>query len=245
MSQSIASNKPEWSPVKLWGVDEANHRVLYGGFIGHFLPGQDTADEVYNSDPKWLIRCKGIGILCVFNPIFSVARVVYYVAKTAFQLFIWHPFSLCFRKAILAECGKELYHTMEMVVRSVIYGLLMELSAGIIILSPYDGRKIYATFARQLAEQQYGFRFRQKDEEDWFLYEAPCMQPIRIVAYRQLQPKEGIRLETIKATASRLESSPIPPAYPIPSGKEKLGQGGLETEGLPVLLRTCLKSSIG
>lgn len=125
------------------------------------FPYHRISGKVFNSDPKFLIRAKCLGLV-VLTPLISVIRSVYWAVKAFF---------MCFNTSSHSDKNSDRLQTVAYdAIRALGYGLYMTQVACSGILYPHEARLRYGAFERTLNRQESPHRNK--------FYLAICFQPI-------------------------------------------------------------------
>jgi len=149
-----------FNPVNTWTLDSNGPKFKYEDRRMYLI--DSTTKDRYWNESKGTVRHKCFWLTLgtpVIHAVTSVVNVVYRILKTITFAHFWMPKKGKYSfKARLAEMGKDLLR----VVATPFAYLGLELSAIYGIFTPYNGRKLYATFERALYNRDVL---------------APCFQP--------------------------------------------------------------------
>ena len=158
-----------FNPISKWSVEE------------DWVIDQSTGDEYYD-DSTSTIRLKCAGLFAaslILQPIGLTLNLLNKIAKIVTFAHLWKPSEKEYEynfKARIGEWGKDIL--LVTFTPLILVGMLFATLYGT-TLSPYDGRKLYASCERLVYSGGYQFfHIRGSDGNnlhDFFL--APCFQP--------------------------------------------------------------------
>jgi hypothetical protein len=150
----------KWAQVDL--VDANNNH--------HLFPWNQKSGEIFNADPKWLIRIKAI-CLAVLTPIVTTIRILYHTVMAILHTLIIQPFLLLDGRITCSQAAKQIRESFSDIFRSAFYGLILEGCTLYTIVCP-RAKGLYGYFERALNRH-----LESGPHSDKF-YMAPCFQPL-------------------------------------------------------------------
>lgn len=171
-------------------VSERNKAYQFGLQFSHFNPiskwslknyeiiDKSTGDE-YCGDSTRTVRLKCAALFAaswIVQPIGLTLNLLNRIAKIVTFAHLWNPSQEKYNfKARIGEWGKDILLVVSTPL--ILVGMLFSALYGA-TLSPYDGRKLYATFERFAYSggyQLFGADCGEKNPHNYLL--APCFQP--------------------------------------------------------------------
>lgn len=167
-------------PIKGWAVLEV---VFADKSTGGRFPIHIETGEIYNEDPKWLIRMKGLHLI-VGSPIVAMVRLIYSIAATALNLVILIPIKILEGKISLKTAALQIARLIENIFRLIVYELILELAAVCTVFLPYTGRQLYGRMERLINNDKAGMNSSK-------FYLAPCFQRLGLYKSGSPEPMDG------------------------------------------------------
>jgi hypothetical protein len=176
----IQDGKGSWKKVVVTGYYFRKEHTAQGAeYIAKVqlkkcFPYHEPSGEIYNEDPKWLLRIKGFMLLTVGTPIITAVRMVYQAVILILHLTLIQPFKLLDGRVSMIEAKKEVTEHLVDISRAALYGIALCAAAFLTVFAPFTGRRYYGKLERMLnRHEETGPRFNK-------FYMAICFQRLAI-----------------------------------------------------------------
>ena len=151
------------NPSTLWINTEFKEKSSWGKITVAFTDGEilrtfiihRESGEIFNDDPKCLIRFKGFGLI-MGTSLMTAARVLNNLAQAILNIAIIIPISILEGRIGLVDAGKKILLQIYNIFKPIIFALVLTLAAFYTIISPYNGRQLYGRLERKLHGHERG-----------------------------------------------------------------------------------------